>query len=446
MIAKKPSTYDKMGVAYLDEDFTLVLPTYCVRPDLVAKYSEDVNRWLRAMTDSDEDFNRFMCWLANSLDVERKICGLALIGASNAGKSLLVQGLAECFTKQGRVISPDNLMGDYEQQIDLTAVVNAEEGWDLNTYDIKKLPSSFRKWIDGNVGSINPKGRALIHVVNNVRVIMTANNDGIITQVMDLKHTNSEDRTAIATRIMRIKVPRSASNYMSKNGNISREQKWVNTDFGERGNQTLARHIVWLFENRHLFKKYEGERFLVDGNLDGRHASRLFANSEENYAVMYALEAVLQERKNSNARKKVLYIEEGELRDVDNPYYSRNNFNIYVNSRQLYEFFARHEGLQKSANNIKIAQRVFERSLKNICKSSKSVRIHTESGNYFKGFQLDPFAVAESYDITSCDNGILENFINYHEAIISENFSPEETIDIADEYMGDRTKYMDQVI
>ena len=111
--------------AVLDGDL-LRIGLYHVRDSLTPTFSNEVDEWLRLFFGSH--YTKAANWIGCALMLDKPICGLSINGHTGIGKSMLIQGLAECISTQtyadDRVFDPN-----FNTGLEKSPFVCINEGW-----------------------------------------------------------------------------------------------------------------------------------------------------------------------------------------------------------------------------------------------------------------------------------------------------------------------------
>lgn len=267
-----------IGASYLKNlssaEPSLVQESYARRTDLTPTYSPEVDEWL--MCFAGKSYDRLCEYLAKCLAVG-PLPGIALIGASGAGKGLLVRGLVDCFRWRGGVLATgEDLAGAWNEALAHSPLVVVNEGWPVNISAGGSVLDIARKLVSGDHLAISQKFKDKAVVTITPRLILCANNVKILYDLCQGRELRPEDRIALAQRFVFVDVQKAAAELLSMRGGFRYTADWVS------GNQavgylqsscTLAKHIFWLYEQRGKDVKVEG-RFLMQGDTDS-HVVRL---------------------------------------------------------------------------------------------------------------------------------------------------------------------------
>lgn len=243
----------------------LVLSTFVRNPKLVAERNPFVEQWLMCLFGKDYEVG---CdWIGNALAFEDGlICALSLEGASNAGKKLLSVGLSECL-KEPFIAGPMDIYGMSSAFLKTPFLV-INEAWPDPRTGISPA-DTFKALTGGDGIRVKEIYKPAVTVLCPVRIILTANDDGIVRTLTKGKDMTLDNRIAIGQRLLHIKVPAQAQYYLQKIGGMEftakEGQRWIRPDSGNvESNYVVAKHFLWLYENRRPVNK--SARFLVMGN------------------------------------------------------------------------------------------------------------------------------------------------------------------------------------
>lgn len=243
----------------------LVLSTFSRNDDLVPTFNPFVNEWLKNLF--GEHYETGCAWIGNALAFEEGlICALSMEGASSAGKKLFTEGLSECL-KIPRIATPEAM---YHQSSAFlhTPFLIVDETWPKITGTTS--PADKFKSITGGDGVlVNEKFKPAVRVLCPVRLIMTANDDGIIRTLISGKDMGLDNRIAVGERLYHFRVSTRAKTYLESIGGrgftAKKGQRWIRPDSGpDSTDYIVAKHFLWLYRNRDPVDATQ--RFLVMGN------------------------------------------------------------------------------------------------------------------------------------------------------------------------------------
>lgn len=245
----------------------LVINSYRRNPRLVPRYDAAVARWLFELCESEEDHRLLLDWLANAPAFdEGLICALSLVGPAGCGKKLIARGLAEILEYVTWATSSD-LIGDWQYRLCESPFLVVNEGWPRPGKG-KHPADRFRECITADDVDINQKYKVPARAYNPVRAILTANNLDVVRLLGSGKDLAPEDREALGVRLLHLKLSKKASVWLRAKGGMAFTgapgNRWIAGDDGKKSDFVVAKHIMWLYEQRP--KTLSKKRMLVEGN------------------------------------------------------------------------------------------------------------------------------------------------------------------------------------
>jgi len=244
----------------------LVLSMFQRNDDLEPVFNEYVNEWLYHLF-GEAHFEKGQAWIGNALAFEEGlICALSMEGASSAGKKLLAAGLSECL-KEPFFATPDDIHGQSSAFLKTPFLV-VDESWPSGFG--QTLPADKFKSLTGGDGmTVNEKYMPQIRILCPIRMILTANDNGIVNTLLKGKNMGLDNRIAVGERLYHIKVTAKASLYLKSIGGrgftAQKNKRWIRPDAGnDPSDYIVAKHFMWLYKNRKPIDP--AQRFLVMGN------------------------------------------------------------------------------------------------------------------------------------------------------------------------------------
>ena len=243
----------------------LVLSTFCRNDSLVPEFNPFVDEWLVHLF--GEHYEIGCSWIGNALAFEEGlICALSIEGASASGKKMLSAGLSECL-KEPHIAGPEAL---YQQSSAFlkTPFLVIDEAWPASSGGVSSA-DKFKSLTGGDGIVVNEKFKPSVRVLCPVRLIMTANDDGIIRELIKGKSMGVDNRIAMGERIFHYKATEKARLYLESIGGrgftAKPGQRWIRPDSGpDSTDYVVAKHFLWLYHNRDFVDPTQ--RFLVMGN------------------------------------------------------------------------------------------------------------------------------------------------------------------------------------
>jgi hypothetical protein len=227
----------------IGEKRVLQVTPFCLRPDLVeqAELDADIDGWL-------ETFDRPILlkrWLAASLALHLGgVASLYLHGPARVGKSMLAQGVAECFHAQP--VPGAQAFSEYNGGLFDSPVVMIDEGLPNRTNGVDTA-DMFRSMVTGGPVSVMKKyGNALVSKIP-YRLVFTANSFDMVRQLIGRRTMGPQDRDAFRERILVMDTGSKPAEYLDSRGamEFTRHHKkgsWIG------GECRLARHLIRLYQ------------------------------------------------------------------------------------------------------------------------------------------------------------------------------------------------------
>lgn len=268
----------------------LVVRLFSRRTDLEPESNADVEQWLQFFFGAD--LNEGLRWLAQAPNLEAgPICALSVSGPPGIGKGMLASGLAECFDCESLADGGD--FGDYQGGLLSSPVMFLNEGLPSAKPGTMDVTDAFRSLVDGSERKINEKFMPKMSVRNPVRVLIASNGDEVIERLAGHRDLTKEAQEALAVRLLHIRADDKAANYLKMKGGLLHTgrsgRRWVRSAHGAPSDYILAKHILWLYENRDAIPM--GSRLLVQGRMDSELMRKLAVRSGKAPEV---IEAIIQ--------------------------------------------------------------------------------------------------------------------------------------------------------
>lgn len=232
-----------------------------VRQDLLdtAQLDSDISGWL----DSFPDPIRLRRWLAAAVAVHLGgVAALYLHGPRGTGKSMLAQGLADCF--HASPVPGSQAFSEFNGALLQSPVVMVDEGLPtrITGMDIADL---FRSLVTGGpVGAMKKFQDSAISRVP-YRIVFAANGFDMVKQLIGRRTLTPLDRDAFRERILVLDTGHAPAGYLDQRGAInftkfSPKGSWIG------GECRLARHILRLYQMHFLESSFTRDgRLLVEG-------------------------------------------------------------------------------------------------------------------------------------------------------------------------------------
>ena len=268
-IKGKPQQSESGG--YIDEDGFLVKDIYRRRDDLEPTFSPEVDEWLRALF--GKNWSRAEQWLAWSLHFEGgPIAALSVCGPPGIGKDFLVQGLVEATTSRGKA-NPTDFFATHPASLADCGFLHVNEGWPRGGgAGTLNIADKFRDLVSGAPFKVNQKYQAEELILNPIRIVLTANNNKVVTALTGGQVMSKEDGEALNIRVMHLSADNRAAILLKRKGGADYTAGWVQGGGEVKNTFKLAKHLLWIHANRRD-NAARGKRLLIEGDERG-----IFAN------------------------------------------------------------------------------------------------------------------------------------------------------------------------
>ena len=222
-----------------------------VREDLAPVYHPEVDTWLTLL--GGLEAAKLYDWVSCVTKLERQAAAIFLEGEAGAGKGLLAAGLARLWRDAGPT-EFSSLVSGFNEAIAQCPLVICDEGFPKRRdYSIN---DELRRWIGASERTLTRKYMPPASLSGAIRLIICANNDRVLDGIEEM---GEEDRTALAQRLIYVKVRAQAREYLESLPIEDRQ------DFMHR---RIAEFALWLREHRAV---EPGARFIVEGKTSSLH-------------------------------------------------------------------------------------------------------------------------------------------------------------------------------
>lgn len=298
-------------------DATMIVPIFRRRTDIEPRYDERVDKWLRLLVESPDDYLRLCKWLAYALDFEGgPICALSISGPPSVGKKLLARGLSETVNTT-IAASGFDMVQSFNTTLGRTPFLVIDEGLPSRVPGGLDIADKFRQIVSGETITINEKYQAPIQVNNPMRVLFTANNHSVIKQLTKHRDLSPDDQQAIGIRIMHFEAQHAAATYLAcpdtgrpDFGGLAFTRGWIAGDAGQSSDCIVARHLLHLYVNRADYGPPE-QRLLVEGNAESDVVQEMATSSGIAPDVIETIICIIEDSR-SNFDGLAINIERGE--------------------------------------------------------------------------------------------------------------------------------------
>lgn len=221
--------------------------------DLEPKFCESFHEWGRIAQRNPLLWDDFCSAFP---DLSKPLAIGYQYGPKRAGKSVIGRAFSQLWSTAGPMSYKAHVMSGYFDPDHLCFVI--DEGLPLG----KSNSTDMREFISSRTHNCNPKGFRGFNAEGYPRVLVAANNLGVIAQLAQEELT-TDDVNAIAERVIYFETLPAGAAWMDKyNVNNQITNEWVD------GN-AVAKHLLWLAANHKIASP--GKRFAVEGSMVDVH-------------------------------------------------------------------------------------------------------------------------------------------------------------------------------
>lgn len=264
-------------------------PSCQINTKIHRRFDPEVDQWLRCAV-GDHVYPELEEWLVAALEVQGPLPLLSIVGGPSCGKSLLVRGVAECFSSPTHCDS-EALVGGWNAPLLRNPLIYVDEGLSgmEKHMGLRGISEKIRQLLGGAVFKVKEKNVPEVYVESNPRIIATANNYNILAALVGQMQRDT-DLQAIQTRIVHFNFRQNAADFLKSKGERLLTKHWV----GSNSQHRLAGHLLWLWENkRSRFESREG-RFLVEGRIPMRNLLALSFRHERAADVVVCILTMIE--------------------------------------------------------------------------------------------------------------------------------------------------------
>ena len=235
----------------------LQITPFSLRSDLIeqAEFDKEVDGWLNSFAEA----RRLKEWIASALALHQGgTAALYLHGPARVGKTMLAQGIAECFHAQP--VPGAQAFAEFNGGLFESPVIMIDEGLPSRTNGVG-IADQFRSMVTGSPISIQRKRMDAVTSKIPYRLIFAANSFDMVKQLIGTRTMAPQDREAFRERILVMDTGVAPANYLDSRGAMeftrhSPKGAWLG------GACRLARHFIRLYQ-----LMFEEQVFQRDGRL-----------------------------------------------------------------------------------------------------------------------------------------------------------------------------------
>jgi hypothetical protein len=303
-------------VRHIDTDRAeLNHPLYRLNPALTPQYNSLVDEWMMLMF--GEHYEKACYWVGWALDFAggATVAALSLVGAPGAGKKMFVQGLAECLQRPA-LASHEDLTSGHGYGLMQSPFLVINEGWPQMQNKGQAPSDQMKAMIAGDPIRIMRKYMPPVTLKCPTRIIMTANDFEVVSMLGKGKELTRETTEALAVRLFNVQLNRKASDWLRGMGGFAATKGWIEGDNGEKSDFVVARHFLWLYENRGDRDNpiiSPQHRLVVEGNMDDEDLSFMLRTQSGSAPLVIETVVMMIEARGKRGSGFVIHEDEGRV-------------------------------------------------------------------------------------------------------------------------------------
>jgi hypothetical protein len=234
-----------------------------IRTDLTPKYDPEIDDWINRM--AGPLYSKTIDWLSAYMDLSKPLCAIYIAGPQGCGKSLFAHGISKLWT-QGNPTKLTKVLGQFNAGIKDCPILFGDESIKMPG---RQVTAEIREILGNPSRSLELKYQNPIDLIGYIRVLLAANNDGMLR---DNEMKTRDDLEAIALRFLFIQPSPEATTFL-RSLPPAKKEYW--------GNEGIARHALWLHENHTI--ETPGDRFVVEGDLSSMTTGLVLSEDSPNF-------------------------------------------------------------------------------------------------------------------------------------------------------------------
>ena len=231
-------------------------------------YTESIDEWLKHLG-GETNYELLCDWLAGCIKLDHPCAALYLHGPPGCGKTLFATGATQLWSKTPAMY--EHAVGNFNEALMNSPIILVDEGFVGS--NAKNPTAILRRLVATRTHTVNEKHGLKARLDGYLRVIVAANNDGVLLSGKE-ERLSENDTRAMKERIayVHIKDDKARDFFARYNKGNKLTREWI-------GQGQFARHLLWLAEQRPLSDR---GRFLVEGEDSPMHKQMLFQGNERN--------------------------------------------------------------------------------------------------------------------------------------------------------------------
>lgn len=289
-----------LRTTFYDERTQTLFEAACPPRPLAARFHAQIDEWIRLLFGEQAALG--IAWLATVLRLDRQSCALYLSGPPGTGKTMLATGVSRIWTRGG-FTELGRILDSWNADLLRCPLVVADE----------KLPTAWRagstsadirQIVGSSTRTLTRKFMPNADLIGSLRVMLLANNDRMLAQIVGDEDLSPDDLAAVGERFLHIETQQAAADFLRAIGGRTATGGWVDGD-------QIAEHVLWLAQTVQVVP---GDRFLVQGKSSSLHRRLAVQNKIPALCAEWIAKAICADRMPDGlVRKQLVRIGDGKI-------------------------------------------------------------------------------------------------------------------------------------
>jgi hypothetical protein len=246
---------------------------------LTPRFDPQIDAWLRLL--GGQYSEKLLDWMATVADLARPTCAIYLIGRKGAGKSMFAHGLSRLWSSGGPTSALQVLGSNFNGGLVDCPLILADEALPAR-FGARAMSAEIREIIGSSSRPLLRKFLADARIEGSIRLVLAANHDRLLSEMMRHEDRSAADIEAVAERFLVVRAPPEAASFLLDIGGRQATEGWVDGD-------GIAKHALWLRRNRAVST---GGRWLVAGELADMSDALAVSGSVSGLVVEWIAKAI----------------------------------------------------------------------------------------------------------------------------------------------------------
>lgn len=268
------------------------------------RYDPYVDLWFEVLCGGkNSNYEKLQAWVSVVTMLQRPCSCLYFHATANVGKSLLAKGLSRLWTTNGATEMKHSI-ADFNDAITSCPLIFGDER--LPPGLLKDGTGELRNLIQRDTWSLNRKFMPQCDVKGALRLLIAANNDGILEKSGEAEALTAFDIEAISQRFLYIEMEEETKDLLDYLGG----RPWIEPNWIE--NDAIAAHALWLRDEMGFDYIETKERFIVCGGSE-KLTSSLSVNTGLRGNVCHLLVANLLRETHVGGSRRGVRVDAGRV-------------------------------------------------------------------------------------------------------------------------------------